>query len=96
MSICSVSPGLSLGMGDLRPFSPLAGFFLRYVTLPHSRPRFLPGSANFLRFPALAREVSGFVRIKKTKKFSPPAAAPRNRSRCRDKKFSFMQKSRYA
>jgi hypothetical protein len=55
----------------------------------------LPGFANFLRFPALAREVSGFVRIKKVKN-SLPAAAPRNRSRLLDKKVSFTQKSRYA
>lgn len=71
MSICSVLPVLSFGLGGLRPFSPLAGSFRCYVTLPHFCPRFLPGFANFLRFPSLAREVSGFVRIKKSKKFSP-------------------------
>lgn len=96
MSICSVLPGLSLGMGDLRPFSPLAGFFRCYVTLLHFCPRFLPGSANSLRFSAPAREVSGFVRIKKNKKIlSPPprratvrAAGTKSSHSCR--------KSRYA
>ena len=91
MSICSVSPGLSLGMGDLRPFSPLAGFFWRYVDLPHFCPWFPPVPQIFSGSrlsPARSPVSSG----SKKQKNSLPAAAPRNRSRCRDKKFPFMQK----
>lgn len=96
MSICSVLPGLSLGMGDLRPFSPLAGFFRYYVTLPHFCPRFLPGSANFLRFSAPAREVSGFVRIKKIKIFSPRRRAAQPFAPPVQKSSHSCRKSRYA
>ena len=84
MSIFSVRPVLSLGMGDLLPFAPLVGLSLGdlrpfcpgpvppcVMSPAPFLPPVSPGSANFLRFPALAREVSGFVRIKKTKKFSP-------------------------
>ena len=95
MSICSVLPGLSLGMGNLRPFSPLAGFFRCYVTLPHFCPRFLPGFANSRGFrlpPARSPVSSG---SKKQKILAPP---PRRANGCAagTKKFPFMQKSRYA
>ena len=85
-------PWLVLGYGQPAPiFSPCR--FLPVLCHPAPfLPRVFPGFANFLRFSAPAREVSGFVWIKKTKRFSLPAAAPRNRSRCRDKKFPFMQK----
>lgn len=60
---------------------------LCYVTLPHSGTRFLPGFANFRGFrppPARSPVSSG----SKNKKFSPPAAAPRERLRRRGKKVS--------
>jgi hypothetical protein len=56
--------------------------------LCHSAPFLPPVFARFRKFPwfpAPARDVSSFVRIKKTKN-SRPAAAPRERLRRRDKK----------
>ena len=102
MSICSVRPVLAPGMGDLRPFFPPApppcmGYLRPFCPglapfgvmspCPISAPDFPPVPQIFL-VPALAREVSGFVRIKKNKKILSPAAAPRKRLRRRDEKVS--------
>lgn len=95
MSIYSSGFGPVFGLGDLRPFSPLAGFFLCYVNTPHFCPRFLPGSANFLssRLSPARSSVSSGSKKQKILSLPPRRATVRSAG---TKKFPFMQKSRYA
>ena len=85
MSICSSGFGPFFGLGALRPFSPLAGFFRCYVTLPHFFPRF-SRFCIFSPVPGSRPRGLRFCPDQKKSKYSLPAAAPRNCSRCRDKK----------
>lgn len=87
MSIYSSGFGPIFCSGYLRPFCPLAGFFRRYVDLPHFCPRFCPVPQIFSGSrlsPARSPVSSGSKKIKN----SLPAAAPRNRSLRRCKKSS--------
>lgn len=87
MSIYSSGFGPVFGLGDLRPFPPLSGFFRRYVDLPHFCSGFCPVPQIFSGSrlsPARSPVLSG----SKKSKYSLPSAAPRNCSRRRCKKSS--------
>lgn len=87
MSIYSLGFGPIFCLGDLRPFSSLAGFFGVMSTSPISA----PGFARFRKFSPVPGSRPRGLRFRpdqKKIKNSLPAAAPRNRSLRRCKKSS--------
>lgn len=95
MSVCSASSGAALGMGVLRPFCPGLAPFGVMSPCPISAPGFCPVSQISL-VPTLARDVFGFVRIKKTKNSLPRRRAAQPFAPPGQKCFHPCRKSRYA
>lgn len=96
MSIYSAGFGPVFGLGDLRPFPPLSGFFRRYVDLPHFCSGFCPVPQIFSGSrlsPARSPVLSG---SKKIKIFSPRRRAAQPFAPPEQKRSHSCRRSRYA